>query len=72
MILILKYIVLGIIQGFTEPLPISSSGHIYIFKQLFQINETFNDLNFEIIVNFGSLIAILIIYFNQRDSIFYI
>lgn len=65
MILILKYIVLGIIQGFTEPLPISSSGHIYIFKQLFQINETFNDLNFEIIVNFGSLIAILIIYFKD-------
>ena len=66
MILILKYIVLGIIQGFTEPLPISSSGHIYIFKQLFQINETFNDLNFEIIVNFGSLIAILIIYFKDK------
>ena len=62
MILILKYILLGIIQGITEPLPISSSGHIYIFKQILNTSEVLNDLNFEIIVNFGSLIAILIIY----------
>ena len=30
--IILKYILLGIIQGFTEPLPISSSGHLRIIK----------------------------------------
>lgn len=63
--ILLKYIILGIIQGFTEPLPISSSGHIFIFKKIFQANEALNDLNFEIIVNFGSLIAILIIYFKD-------
>lgn len=65
MILILKYIILGIIQGFTEPLPISSSGHVFIFKQIFKLNESLNDLNFEIIVNFGSLIAITIIYYKD-------
>ncbi len=65
MILILKYIILGIIQGFTEPLPISSSGHVFIFKQILKTSEFLNDLNFEIIVNFGSLIAILIIYFKD-------
>lgn len=58
---ILKYVLLGVIQGFTEPLPISSSGHLFIFKKLFNLN-VLNDLNFEIIVNFGSLIAILILY----------
>lgn len=63
--ILLKYIILGIIQGFTEPLPISSSGHIFIFKKIFQANIALNDLNFEIIVNFGSLIAILIIYFKD-------
>ena len=52
---------LGVIQGFTEPLPISSSGHLFIFKKVFNLN-VLNDLNFEIIVNFGSLIAILILY----------
>lgn len=63
MIEILKYIFLGIIQGLTEPLPISSSGHVFILKQLMDLGST--DLNFEIIVNFGSLLAILLIYKND-------
>jgi len=58
---IIQYIILGIIQGFSEPLPISSSGHLVVFKNLFNSNM-FNDLNFEIIVNFGSFIAIFIIF----------
>lgn len=58
---ILKYIILGIIQGFTEPLPISSSGHLFLFKNIFNTNM-FNDLNFEIVVNFGSFLAILFIF----------
>lgn len=65
MILIMKYIILGIVQGFTEPLPISSSGHVFIFKQIFGLNQLSNDLNFEIIVNFGSLIAITVIYYKD-------
>ena len=69
MLLILKYILLGIIQGFTEPLPISSSGHIYILKNILNMDDILNDLNFEIIVNFGSLIAIIIIYFNDLKKL---
>ncbi len=57
----LVYIILGIIQGFTEPIPVSSSGHIYLFKNVFNINA-FNDLNFEIVANFGSFLAILFIF----------
>ena len=57
---LLKYIILGIVQGFTEPIPVSSSGHVFILKKLMGI--TTNDLNFEIVVNFGSLLAILLIY----------
>lgn len=59
---LIKYIILGIIQGITEPLPISSSGHIQIFKELFN-TKMFDDLNFETFVNFGSFIAIFIIFF---------
>lgn len=58
---LLKYIFLGALQGFTEPLPISSSGHLVIFKNLIK-TDVLNDLNFEIIVNFGSLLAILFLY----------
>ena len=57
----LVYIILGIIQGFTEPIPVSSSGHIFLFKNIFN-TEMFNDLNFEIIANFGSFLAILFIF----------
>ena len=61
---LIKYIILGLIQGITEPLPISSSGHLLIFRELFNTNM-FNDLNFEIIVNFGSFIAILLIFWKD-------
>ena len=66
--LLLKYLILGIIQGFSEPLPISSSGHLRIFKSIFN-SEVLSDMNFEIIVNFGSLIAILILFRKEIVSI---
>ncbi|WP_077325070.1 undecaprenyl-diphosphate phosphatase [Virgibacillus siamensis] len=58
--LLIKYLFLGLVQGFTEPIPISSSGHLVILRQLFGIE--IEGLSFEILVNFGSLIAVLIIY----------
>lgn len=63
--ILLKYLLLGLIQGFTEPIPISSSGHLIIFRELFEID--IEGLSFEILVNFGSLIAVLLIY--RKDII---
>ena len=63
--LLLKYIILGVIQGVTEPIPISSSGHVFIIRELFGLHV--NGLSFEILVNFGSLIAVLIVY--RKDII---
>lgn len=57
---IVHYFVLGLVQGITEPIPISSSGHIIIFRELFGIEA--RGLSFEIFVNLASLLAVLIIY----------
>ncbi|WP_270181617.1 undecaprenyl-diphosphate phosphatase [Alkalihalobacillus sp. CinArs1] len=62
---LLKYALLGLLQGFTEPIPISSSGHLVIAKEYFNL-ET-KGLSFEVLMNFASLIAVLIIY--RRDLI---
>ena len=58
---LIKYIILGILQGITEPLPISSSGHIYVIKAVLN-TSIFNDLSLEIFLNFASFIAILFIF----------
>ena len=58
---LLKYIILGVLQGFTEPLPISSSGHIFILKAIFN-SVILEDINLEIFLNFASFIAIFIIF----------
>ncbi len=63
-LILLKYIFLGIFQGITEPIPVSSSGHVMILQRLMGMD--LEGLTFEIVVNAASLIAILIIY---RESI---
>jgi len=57
---LIKYLILGVIQGVTEPIPISSSGHLVIFRDLFGVVA--EGLSFEILVNFGSLIAVMAVY----------
>ncbi|PWU67880.1 undecaprenyl-diphosphate phosphatase [Gracilibacillus dipsosauri] len=60
---LIKYFILGLVQGITEPIPISSSGHLIIFRELFGVKA--NGLSFEIFVNFASLLAVLVIYRND-------
>lgn len=64
------YAILGAIQGFSEPIPISSSGHLVIFKTIFEnFGWTFptTDITFEVLVNTGSLLAIMFYY--RKDLI---
>ncbi|WP_273850128.1 undecaprenyl-diphosphate phosphatase [Guptibacillus spartinae] len=60
---LLKYAFLGLLQGFTEPIPISSSGHLVIAQKLFGLE--IKGLSFEILMNFASLLAVLLIYRND-------
>lgn len=57
---LLKYIFLGFIQGLTETIPVSSSGHLMIFKKLISLDINFDTL--AIITNFGSLLAIIVLF----------
>ncbi len=59
----LKLIIIGLVQGFTEPIPVSSSGHVMIASQLLGVGE--QGFTFAILTNTASLLAILIIY--RRD-----
>lgn len=63
LLLLIQYLFLGIFQGFTEPIPISSSGHLVILRDLFNLDA--GGLTFEVFVNFGSLIAVLLVYRND-------
>lgn len=59
-IALLQYILLGIIQGLTEPLPVSSSGHLRLVQYFFELEVP--DLHFEVFLNGASLIAVFIVY----------
>ncbi len=57
---LLKYLFFGLIQGITEPIPVSSSGHLVLFEHFFGLE--ISGLSFEVLVNFASLLAVLFIY----------
>lgn len=59
---IFRAIVLGIVQGVTEFMPVSSSGHLIIFEELF--NSGFASLSFDVVLHFGTLLALLV-YFRK-------
>jgi len=57
---LVKAIVLGIIQGFTEFLPISSSGHLVIGSQLLNFQE--QGIVFDIFLHLGTLLAVVLVF----------
>ena len=56
----LEAIILGILQGLTEFLPVSSSGHLVLFQHLFGLKEA--ELFFDVCVHMGTLLAVVIVF----------
>jgi|SRR3989344_1348408 len=56
---IIEAIILGIVQGITEWLPISSSGHLVLLQNLFKIEQP---VVFDLILHLGSLLVVLIVF----------
>ena len=71
---LLKAIVLGIVQGITEWLPISSTGHMILVNELMPLtvladpvqNTEFVDM-FMVVIQLGSILAVLLLYFNKLN-----
>ena len=59
---ILQSIILGLVQGLTEFLPVSSSGHLIVFKKLFGIDQEQFGLTFDIALHIATLIAVFIVF----------
>ena len=64
---IVKLIVLAIVQGITEPLPISSSGHVILFEEILGLELP--GFGFELFINFGSLLGIVVFFWKDLLNI---
>ncbi len=62
----LKAVVLGIIQGITEWLPVSSTGHMLLFEDLLplDVSPAFRDL-FMVVIQFGSILAVVVLFWKR-------
>ena len=64
----IKAIIIGIVQGITEWLPVSSTGHMILFETFLHmdVSEAFSEM-FRVVIQFGSILAVLILYFTKLN-----
>ena len=62
---IFESIILGIVQGFTEFLPISSTGHLIVVSEFMGIKQTAVTKAYEVIIQFAAILAVI---FNYKDK----
>ena len=70
---LIQVFILGIIQGVAEFLPISSSAHLIIFRDIFGIGSFLTgkyEMSFDIALHFGTLLAILVFFFKDFIRMF--
>lgn len=65
---VLKSIIIGIVQGITEWLPISSTGHLILVEKLLTLNVSEEFWNmFKVVIQFGSILAVVVLYFHKLN-----
>lgn len=64
----LKVIILGIVEGITEWLPISSTGHLILVEEFIQLNlsDAFVEM-FNVVIQLGAIMAVVLIYFEKLN-----
>lgn len=65
---ILKAIIFGIVEGITEWLPISSTGHLIILEELLKLDQgdAFFEM-FQVVIQLGAILAVVVIYFHKLN-----
>ena len=65
---LIKVIIIGVIQGITEWLPISSTGHMILADELLRLNvsDAFMEM-FRVVIQFGSILAVVVLYFHRLN-----
>ena len=64
----LKVLVLGIVEGFTEWLPISSTGHLILVDKIVQFKQPEEFVNmFKVVIQLGAILAVMVIYFHKLN-----
>lgn len=66
---LLQAILMGLIQGITEFLPVSSSGHLAIFQYIFKVN-TDTGMLFEVMLHLGTLVAVCVVFWKDVKKLF--
>ena len=65
----LKYLLLGVIQGLCEFLPVSSSGHLLLTEKFMGVGEDFGGAFFNVMLHVATLVAVCIVYRKQLLAI---
>ena len=61
-------IILGIVQGITEWLPISSTGHLLLVDEFLHMNVSADFMNmFKVVIQLASVIAVIVLYFHKLN-----
>ena len=62
----LKVLLLGIVEGITEWLPISSTGHMILIEELIQLNVSAEFMEmFRVVIQLGAILAVVVLYFGK-------
>ena len=65
---LLKVIVQGIVEGFTEWLPISSTGHMLLVDEIIQMDQPEAFLNvFFVVIQLGAILAVVLLYYERLN-----
>ena len=62
---IIQAIILSIVEGITEFLPISSTGHLILVSRLLNSSQTDFVKSFEIFIQLGAILAVVVLYFQK-------